>query len=201
MKFGLPRPPSSAPESLIGELKEILARILAAALRQFHETLTVPSLDPIGQHRAIDFRQNIVSNFHNKIRTNAQNVCVKSSMVNLAQRHTVYDRGNAQFCGVWNDMRCVEQFSVGQRAHRAPSPVGAKYCRSKYWLMQTSFGFHSEIPTEVLLYRTFPADEASANVWINDKLLAFWLFPKKIDREDGLKNSRPHPHTKEPNKG
>lgn len=89
--------PSSAPEILIGVLEQITARVLSTVLRQLHETLTVSRLYPVSQHWAIDFRQNVVSNFHYEIWTNAQNVRVKSSMVNLAQRHTVYNRSNTQF--------------------------------------------------------------------------------------------------------
>lgn len=55
----------------------------------------MPRLDPVGQHGAVDFSQNVVSNFHDKIGADAQNVSIKGSMVNLAQRYAVYDGSNA----------------------------------------------------------------------------------------------------------
>ena len=77
-------------------------------------TSIVQLLEPVQQHRAIFFIQDISPNLHHKVRTNPNEHPVKRSVMQFAQGKTVSDFRNPLRFAVRHNMRRVEELTVSQ---------------------------------------------------------------------------------------
>jgi len=101
---------------------------------------TVHLLEPVFEHRAVNFVEQSLIDPDHEARGDPQEVPVEGCVVNLAQGHSIGYDGVATYLAVTDDVGGVEQFDVSKSAHGATRPVGVKDSLSKQGLMKTLLG-------------------------------------------------------------
>ena len=102
------------PEVSIADLEEIGVGTLGPQHRDDHQLLPMSGLEPVFQHRSVDFGQDIGADLDDTIRTNTKDVLIVSRMVNLAHRETIADDWNPFLKAVGDDVRSVQQLAMPQ---------------------------------------------------------------------------------------
>ena len=69
-------------------------------------------LQPMPEHRTVDFIKQAMVNLDDAVGADSKNVLVVSSMMNLAQCQAIWHHRQAQRIVVRNDVSCIEQFAV-----------------------------------------------------------------------------------------
>ena len=83
-------------------------------------------LKTVLEHGSVLFFQHVFADFNDKIRANAEDVCVKSSVVDFAEREPVGDPRLALGMPVRQYVRGVEKERVSQSADCTALPVGIR---------------------------------------------------------------------------
>jgi len=95
------------------------------------------------------FLKDIIPYLHRIIGTNAKDIAVIGSMMNLAERQAIGDNGQTQFISVRNYMGRIKQFGMLEPTDRTTAIIGMDDEFPKCILMQTSFCFHCKITSDI----------------------------------------------------
>ena len=124
----------------VADVQPLGIRAISLPSRDHSKLGPVELLDPMLQHRAIDFVEYVVVDGDNPFGADSQNVAVVRSVVDLAQGQPVRRDWLALRLPVLDDVSGIEEIAVSQAAHRAPSPVGEHDLGPKRRLMQPLLG-------------------------------------------------------------
>src|SRR5882724_9396737 len=94
-------------------------------------------LQPMLQHWAVVLFEDVLSDFDDQVRTNADNIGVEGGVMQLAEGQAVADPGFTFRMAVGEDVRGVEKLHVAQSANGAVA-VSANDAHPKALLMKSA---------------------------------------------------------------
>jgi len=87
------------------------------------ERCAVHLLESVPKHRPIDLVEEAMRDLDLVLRRDAKQVAIERRVVDLAERQAVRDVGQAFLVAVWSDVGSVEELSVVEATHGAPSLI------------------------------------------------------------------------------
>ena len=131
-----PRPLSRLLEQFISFFQEILIRSETVCKGHDSQACIVAFLQAVHQHGAIGFVEHIFPNLYYQVRPDTEDVLVKSSMMQFAERQSVRNPRLAFGMAVGQDVRCFEQFGVAESTDSTTLPIGFNDPIAKALLVQ-----------------------------------------------------------------
>ena len=111
--------------------------MLRSAGREDEELVSLELLETVPKHRTVDFIKNVLAHLDDQIRTDADDVAVEGSVVQLAQCQPIRDHRFAPHMGIRENVGGIEQLHVVEAAHCAGLPIGTEHAVAEGELMNS----------------------------------------------------------------
>jgi hypothetical protein len=105
----------------------------------------------VGEHGPVHFSQYVISHLQHKVRTDSDDVGVKRSVVQLAERQAIGDQGFTEGMAVRENMCSIEKLLVAEPAHGAGTLVGGEHTFSECGLVDTLASQSCDVKTTRLV--------------------------------------------------
>jgi hypothetical protein len=121
-------------KSRVSLLKQIPVWACGWAARH-KQSGAMETLKTVDQHRSVCFIEDIWPHLDNIIRCYSNHVSIERRVVESAQCDAVWDRRDAKWIGIGNDVRRFQKFVSSKTAHRAVMLIGVNDAFPKLALM------------------------------------------------------------------